>query len=73
MERVYSETYDSLDANSKKWYHGKLDRIQDAISYSAQNPYLSDKENAAQDEYPLLEFGDIYSYLINAPTPYTKE
>ena len=70
MERVYSEIYASLDTSSKKRYREKLDRIQDAISCSAQDPYLSDKENVAQDEYPLVEFGDICSYLINAPSPY---
>ena len=54
MERVYSEIYDSLDANSKKRHRDKLDLIQDAVSYSAQDPYLLDKENVAQVEYPIV-------------------
>ena len=72
MERVFSEIYASLDASSKKRYREKLDRIQDAISCSVQNPYLSDKENVAQDEYPLVELDDICSYLINVPSLYMK-
>ena len=72
MERSYSKIYESLDAVSKKRYREKLDRIQEVAGDNIQDPYLSDKENVSHQDCPLVEFGDIYSYLINAPSPYTK-
>ena len=72
MECSYSEIYESLDAVSKKRYREKLDCIQEVAGDNIQDPYLSDKENVAHQDYPPVEFGDIYSYLINAPSPYTK-
>ena len=37
------------------------------------DPYLPVESFLAQDDYPLVDYPDIYNFLIDAPSPYTKE
>ena len=61
----------SLDYEARKRYITKL---------NIDSESLSDPYNVSQDEWiddtrkwPSLEFGDIYTYLIETKGPYTKE
>ena len=57
--RQYSSYFDQLDSNTKARYKAKLDII---------GPNFDDPYSMPEVEYP-----DIYNYLANTPSPYTKE
>ena len=69
--RKYGKQYDDLSAESKRRYTEKLDLIGKDVN----DPYfVCTKEVVKKDEdLPLVEYPDVYNYLINAPSPYTKQ
>ena len=68
-ERRYSSAYDDLDVVSKKRYREKLDRL----GKESVDPYLPVGEDRRLRSFPGVEYPDVYNYLVNAPSPYTKE
>ena len=66
---VFSSIYKDLDAAGKVRYREKLKRIGDSVI----DPYLFCDDALPTSQYPLVEYGDIYDYLIDAPSPHTKE
>lgn len=68
QERKYSDYYKQLEAKAKERYDEKLLIIETDDPYTfAPSPVTS---TAA---VPNIEYPDIYNYLINTPSPYTKE
>ena len=65
----FSKIYYELDDSGKSRYREKLNRIGDGV----QDPYFPHSSFLPTEEYPLVEYGDIYNYLIDAPSPHTKE
>ena len=66
-----SKYYDDLDAVAQRRYRQKLE-----IAGLPSDPYSSnDFVSATLDRtlWPQVEYPDIYNYLINAISPYTKE
>ena len=57
MGRNFSNNYKQMGETAKKWYNDKLDRIALEVD----------------DPVPSIEFPDIYNFLINTPSPFTKE
>ena len=55
--RNFSNSYKQMGETVKKWYNDKLDRIALEVD----------------DPVPSIEFPDIYNFLINTPSPFTKE
>ena len=68
-ERRYSSVYDDLDVVSKKRYREELDRL----GKESVDPYLPVGEDRRLRSFPGVEYPDVYNYLVNAPSPYTKE
>lgn len=68
--REFSKEYGLLDAAGKKRYVEKLNLIGKDVDdpYCAKNP-----ESNLSDILPVVEFGDLYHYLITAPSPVTRE
>ena len=57
--------YEELDEEAKARDHQKLVRIgKDVI-----DPYLPVESFLAQDDYPLVDYPDIYNFSIDAPSP----
>ena len=69
--RKFSKYFNELDGTAKKRYLEKLHSVGENID----DPYtLNWKETpAADDLWPSIEYPDIYNYLVNTPSPYTKE
>ena len=65
----FSKVYDELDEEAKLRYRQKLVRIGKDVF----DPYLPVESFLAQDGYPLVDYPDIYNFLIDAPSPHTKE
>ena len=67
--RKYSEYYRKLDMNGKKRYNEKLDSLQ------LDDPYTFDPRPGMYSpaDVPDIEYPDIYNFLINTPSPYTRE
>ena len=65
-----SPFYLQLDTTGRKRYTDKLEMLQ-----LAEDPYLLSLDNFSTDRssWPPLDFPDIYVYLINSPSPHTKE
>ena len=66
--REFGKIYGELDEVAKKRYREKLDRIVSNVS----DPYVLSK-NSAVEFFPSIEWPDVYNYLVNTPSPYTKE
>ena len=66
----YSEFYLQLDSLGKTRYKEKLKMLK-----LCTDPYLVDKNTWSTEKslFPSVEFPDIFVYLINSPSPYTKE
>ena len=66
-ESVY---YNQLDQAGKARYKQKLELLQ-----QNEDPYLLARDCWSTDRalWPAVEFPDICVYLINSPSPYTKE
>ena len=62
---VYSSIYKDLDAAGKVRYREKLKRIGDSVI----DPYLFCDDALPTSQYPLVEYGDIYNYLIILTLP----
>ncbi len=69
--RVLSTQYEELDAVAKRRYIEKLDLIDGR----AKDPYSVTGERGERlaDFLPLVEYPDIFNYLITAPSPVTKD
>ena len=65
----FSAVYEELEEEAKLRYRQKLFRIGEDVI----DPYLPVESFLAQDDYPLVDYPDIYNFLIDAPSPYTKE
>ena len=70
LESKYSSLYEQLDSSGKTRYKEKLHMLQ-----LRSDPYLLDKNSrlAERSLWPPVEFPDVFVYLINSPSPYTKE
>ncbi|XP_065189567.1 sushi, von Willebrand factor type A, EGF and pentraxin domain-containing protein 1-like [Sycon ciliatum] len=65
----FSKVYDELDDSSKCRYREKLERV----APDSSDPYLPRSIFLEEDKFPLVDYPDIYNFLVNAPSPYTKE
>ena len=65
--RKYSKYYFQLDDTAKGRYVAKMNRIRP----NADDPYTF--SSTMPNAMPEVEYPDIYNYLINTPSPYTKE
>jgi len=66
--RRYSGYYEQLKDDVKKRYNEKLNIIGEAVD----DPYTF-SSGLGIDAMPNIEYPDIYNFLINTPSPYTKE
>ena len=66
--RKYSGYYEQLKDEVKKRYNEKLNIIGEAVD----DPYTF-SSGLGIDVMPNIEYPDIYNFLINTPSPYTKE
>ena len=69
-EEIESDFFKQLDAADKKRYKEKLSKLGLRI-----DPYLMDADqwSTSRNVWPSVEFPDICVYLLNSPSPYTKE
>ena len=69
-EEIESDFFKQLDAADKKRYKEKLSKLG-----VCTDPYLMDADqwSTSRNVWPSVEFPDICVYLINSPSPYTKE
>ena len=69
-EEIKSDFFKQLDATDKKRYKEKLSKLGLHI-----DPYLmnADQWSTSRNVWPSVEFPDICIYLLNSPSPYTKE
>lgn len=65
-ERKYSDYYKQLELDAKKQYNGGIGRQVD-------DPYTFNFRPGMNAAIPDIKYPDIYKYLINTPSPYTKE
>eukprot|EP00117_Sycon_ciliatum_P026092 scpid48939/ scgid21499/ Inhibitor of growth protein 1 len=68
--RSYSSVYGSLEDDAKKRYRDKLDRIGGP---NCIDPYLPVNDKLLSANPPSVEYPDVYNYLVNAPSPHTRE
>ena len=66
--RKYSGYYERLKDDVKKRYNEKLNIIGEAVD----DPYTF-SSGLGIDDMPSIEYPDIYNFLINTPSLYTKE
>ena len=66
--RNFFNYYKQMDETAKKMYNDKLDRT----ALEVDDPYTF-KASKRSDIVPNIEFPDIYNFLINTPSPFTKE
>ena len=68
--RKYSVYYQELSKEAKCQYNEKLDML-----HLKAGPYTFSREEWSSDIslWPEVEYPDIYNYLINTPSPYTKD
>ena len=68
--RKYSEYYSQLDNCVKTRYSEKLKSIGESVD----DPYTFAPSHGITPELmPTVEYPDIYNFLINTPSPYTKD
>ena len=65
----FSEYYNELDTSVKKRYQKKLKSIEENVD----DPYIFGPGLGITDFMPEVEYQDIYNFLINTPSPYTKD
>ena len=68
--RKYSIYYQELSKEAKRRYNEKLHML-----HLKAEPYTFSREEWSSDIsfWPEVEYPDIYNYLINTPSPYTKD
>ena len=62
-----SDNYKQLDSTGQKRYEEKLSMLG-----LKEDPYVL-PGSTDRSLWPQVEYPDIYNYLINSPSPYTKE
>ena len=70
-EHPYSAYYQQLDAVAKARYRDKL-----AMLGTIKDPYLPSEEQTAGvqwNDWPEVQYPDIFNYLIATPSPYTQQ
>ena len=70
-DKSYSQYFQQLDSTARARYEEKLQILGDI-----EDPYIrSDSSGTAIEwhDWPDVQFPDIYSYLIAAPSPYTND
>ena len=69
-KEIKSDFFKQLDAADKKQYKEKLSKLGLCIDL-----YLMDADqwSTSRNVWPSVEFPDICVYLLNSPSPYTKE
>ena len=71
-DSIFSPYVNTLSLDAKQRYTSKL--LYDYGTKSLPDPYsLAEKWSTNPDSWPDLTFGDIYLYLIDTPSIYTKE
>ena len=65
----FSEYYNELDTSVKKRYQKKLKSIGENVD----DPCIFGPGPGITDFIPEVEYPDIYNFLINTPSPYTKD
>ena len=70
--RTYSQYYHGLDKDSKWRYDNKLNLIRENVDDSYTIP-LSTQSSNHSEKWPNDEYPDIYNYLVNTCSPYTKD
>ena len=65
--RKYSGYYEQLTDDANKGYNEKLNTLGEAVD----DPYTF--SSIGVNVMPNIEYLDIYNFLINTPSPYTKE
>jgi len=70
IDEGFSAYFMQVDAQAKQRYVKKLDMLPGVID----DPYLKSGFVAKSNHlWPQVEYPDIYHYLINTPSPYTRE
>jgi hypothetical protein len=68
--RTFSEYYNGLKEDAKRRYVEKLD----SISTEMNDPYTFPPNMIRPaDSFPDLQYPDIFNYLVNMPSVYTKD
>ena len=67
---MYSKYYEEFDTVAKKRYREKL--TLDIAGLSC-DPYISTVISGNSQLWPKVEYPDIFNYLINTTSSYTKE
>ena len=67
--RKYSKYYDELQRSVQEKYRMKLNHVQADMD----DLYTFGPGPGVTEAMPEVEYPDIYNYLINTPSPYTKE
>ena len=68
MGEEMSDHYRQLDSSARKRYKQKMSMLG-----LSQDPYLFTPGSADKTSLPSVEYPEIFNYLINLPSPYTKE
>ena len=68
---VESGYYQQLPESARKRYAEKLDMI--GFSCDPYVKHSSHQWSKASTKWPEIEYPDVYNYLVNTPSPYTKE
>ena len=77
-DRVYSSYFNDIKQEAKERYRQKLDLLGPAMSDPyATMPRCSAASNnqwsTSSTLWPKVEYPDIYNYLVNTPSPHTKD
>ena len=71
--RIYSQYYHGLDKDSKRRYDGKLNLIGENVDDPYTIPLSTQPSSNNSEKWPDVEYPDIYNYLVNTRSPYTKD
>ena len=70
--RKYSPYYDELDSVAKRRYDEKLNMLPGCVDDPYVNKHFA-LGRTASHLWPEVQYPDIYNYLVNSVSPYTKE